>query len=193
MDFYDRNSESYAEGSFTRNLESLLDPFCKLVLAKGSVLDLGSGSGRDSLALNGRGFTVFSIDRSRGMLREHRKKGGMNLIQGDLIRLPFRKGSFDGVWACASILHIPKAGLSTALAESKRVLRTDGILFLSLKAGVGEKIDALGRFCAYYSEDELARALAIEGFLPIENSRTKDLAGREVEWINLLAKPFQKP
>lgn len=187
MDFYDRNAAEYAERAYSRNLDFLLEPFCQAVPAGGRVLDLGSGPGRDSLALTARGYAVISIDRSLGLLRQHRERGGSNLVRGDLSWLPFRNGVFDGVWACASLLHVAKARLIFTLNEARRVLRSEGVLFLSVKAGAGESTDADGRFWALYEEGELADALTIAGFLPLEHSRSADLAGRDVEWINLLA------
>ncbi len=188
MDFYDRNAAEYAARSHERNLDFLLEPFCRAVPAHGRILDLGSGAGRDSLALAAKGFEVVSLDRSIGLLQQHRERGGQALIRGDLAWLPFRPASFAAIWACASLLHLPKARIIFALNEARRVLVPDGLLFLSVKSGTGEFTDDEGRFWALYQEDELADVLTIAGFLPVEHGRSADLAGRaDVEWINLVA------
>lgn len=187
MDFYDQNAATYASSSCAHDLGFLIDPFCDRIPATGRILDLGSGAGRDSLAMARRGLQVVSLDRSRGMLREHQSRGGGALVQADLSWLPFRPQAFDGIWACASFLHVPKARLVFALTEAGRVLRPEGILFVSLKLGEGESTDPEGRWWSFYQEDELVERLALAGFGLIEKSRTPDLAGRGVEWVNLLA------
>ncbi|RCK76708.1 MAG: Methyltransferase [Candidatus Ozemobacter sibiricus] len=189
MDFYDRHAAAYAAHSLARDLAFLWEPFCRALPPRSRVLDLGSGAGRDSLTLAARGFDVVSLDRSMGMLRQHRERGGQTLIRGDLAWLPFRPASFAGIWACASLLHLPKARILFALHEAHRVLMPEGLLFLSVKAGTGEFADEEGRFWALYQEDELIDLATIAGFRSVECGRSADLAGRpDVAWINLWAR-----
>lgn len=188
MNYYDSNASEYAARSYQIDLDSLLEPFCQVVPASGRILDLGSGAGRDSLAMTSKGFNVVSLDRSMGLLLQHRQRGGKALVCGDFVRLPFRSAFFDAIWACASLLHIPKAMLSGALTEIGRVLRPHGVFFLSVKSGKGELIDADGRFWSFYQEGELLHSLQQTNFRLVKQWRTKDRAGRtDFDWINILS------
>ena len=106
-----------------------MDKFARL--AKGKVLDIGSGPGRDGLLLKDMGIEVICLDASEAMVKMCEEKG-MEAVTGDFNSLTFRDSSFEGVWAYTSILHVPKSEVSDSLREIKRVLRQGGILGLGL-------------------------------------------------------------
>lgn len=118
-------------------LKDDVDAFADKIKRNSFVLDLGSGSGRDSRYLLTQGFLVVSLDFSRKML-EVGQCSGVVPVQADIAELPFRAEVFSGVWACASILHLPLASHGQALREMLRVLTPGGIAAVSMKAGSGE-------------------------------------------------------
>lgn len=187
--YYDDRATAYAESSWRQDLSFLLAPFCDRLSPGCRVLDLGSGAGRDSEALRHRGFEVVSLDASAGMLAAHRARGGRMLLRGDFLRLPFRDACFGGVWACASLLHIPAAQANKILCDIYKLLFPSGILAVSLKIGSGENRDDEGRRWTFYLPEAARAALERANFTVLEETRNLDTSGRSIEWISLLAMP----
>jgi ubiquinone/menaquinone biosynthesis C-methylase UbiE len=155
------------------------------------VLDVGCGTGRDLAWLEAQGAQGTGVDLSNGMLAQACQCVHGPLLQADMRSLPFPAGTFDGVWCMAALLHVPKADAPGALAEMRRVLRSDGALHLSLKQGNGEKWErgfaedaAVERFFARYEQEE-ARALLEQAGFAIVDSRT-NTAGTQC-WLQFLA------
>lgn len=142
--------------------------FCAMLPAGGRVLDLGAGSGWAARHMQADGFRAVALERSAGRIARARDSSAPPLLLGDMRALPFGADAFDGVWACASLLHLAKAELPAVLSAVHAILRPAGALFVSLKEGEGEgwPSDArnAGRFFAYYSGDEIDRLLAAAGF-----------------------------
>jgi ubiquinone/menaquinone biosynthesis C-methylase UbiE len=163
------------------------------------ILDLGCGPGRDTRFYREQAYRVVGADLSAGMLAEARQRepGGV-FVQADMRRLPFRDSSFQGVWASASFLHLPKESAGRALNEMKRILALNGVLFLAVKRGETEgwrePEDAPQRFYfAYYHSDELAAKVMQPGFeiLSLSENFSKEQKhpdGSPVCWINLYAR-----
>jgi SAM-dependent methyltransferase len=159
---YDARPVAYAEHSRDREpLNRLHDHFVQLVGAGARVLDLGCGPGHDAAELARRGLRVTGLDLSRGLLLEGRSHPALvgSLILADARQLPIVSYSFDGVWSCASLLHVPKRDIAHAIAELYRVLKPSGILFTSMSEG-GEPgaipviSDGLSQRLYYYHREE---------------------------------------
>lgn len=162
--------------------------FAAAVGRGGHVLDLGCGSGRDLAWFEAHGMRVTGADRSAGMLAEARRRTGARLIKCDMRRLPIPSASLDGVWACASLMHLPKRDLPAVLAEVHRVLRPGGRTFFTLTAGQGEgwehDVYAQPRFYARYDLAEVRRAVRDSG-LRLVSVRCSGSGSRR--WINVVA------
>ena len=202
ISYYDQIAETYANSACKRDMTSAMSPFLEILQPHGLLLDLGSGAGRDSLKFEELGHSVVSIDRSFGLLKEHKMRGGDWLLSADMEFLPFPENRFHGVWACASLLHIPKVKIQKVLAEVKRVLLPGGIFFSAMKSGTGEgtKLSEVGvpciadqpsaqnsgRYWSFYQKDEWLENLENAGFSTIWSSMTADQAGRDLRWLNVL-------
>lgn len=189
ISYYDRNADAYADSSWSQDLSFLLDPFCARLKTGCRVLDLGSGAGRDTEAISRRGFEAVALDASAGLLAAHKARGGRLLLQGDFLQLPFRPGCFGGVWACASLLHVPSEQSHHVLCNILRILTFGGILAVSLKLGSGEDRDADGRRWTFYTPGTARTALERSGFRIIEETRNLDGSGRSIEWLSFIASP----
>ncbi|MER7330255.1 MULTISPECIES: class I SAM-dependent methyltransferase [unclassified Micromonospora] len=160
------------------------------VRVDGLVLDLGCGPGRDLAFLADLGLAGVGLDLSAGMLARARARVGVPLVQGDLLRLPFRSGTLGGVWCSASLLHLPKADAPAALADVRRVLRPGGPLLLSLKEGDGERWERwpgeeVDRYFSRYRRREVEALLAGAGLTPFRWERDTSPAGEP--WLAVLA------
>lgn len=189
---YDALAPEYAERWFHFRLDKALARFQDHVQLGSLVLDAGCGPGRDTQTLQMLGYRVLGIDCSIGMLREGRRRGvNAPLVQADLRYLPLPQHSLDGIWACASLLHLPKTEVSVALAECARVLN-HGCLYLAVKEGEGEgwetdRRTGLRRYFAYYYLSELKSLLERSGFQVLEHWIDRPGEGQRHPWINVIA------
>jgi len=153
---YDRFSAAFASALGGASLSHELDTFACMLPPGARIVDAGAGPGHYTLALAARGLLAVPVDLSMELLRVAREYG-----------LDAR-GDLDGVWASASLLHLPKQVLPDALGELRRVVRIGGALYCSVKLGEGESWVATPqggeRFFAYYGEDELDHLLAESGW-----------------------------
>jgi SAM-dependent methyltransferase len=135
---YHNGASGYAEYSRDRaHLDRLREPLIAMLPEDPLVLDLGSGPGHDAALLAIEGATVVALDPALGLLREARAYESIasRLVGGDARRLPFADGRFDGIWSCASLLHVPHDEVSLALSEAFRVLKPGGVAFFSMSEG----------------------------------------------------------
>lgn len=158
------------------------------------VLDLGCGSGVQTKMLLDEGLEVLGLDISRNMIEQAKKKAPKaKYIVGDMTKLTFRANSFDGVWARASLLHIPKQKVETVLKNIAKVLKPQGIFYLALKEGEGEReIEQerygrkVNRFFSFFQEEEIAKLIEQSGFevLSVEHFKKEGLS---TPWLIIFA------
>ncbi|MFC5972640.1 class I SAM-dependent methyltransferase [Halomarina salina] len=116
------------------------------------VLDVGCGPAWEAATLADRGHDVTAIDITPAFLRQAGDVApSADRARMDMRSLAFAPGSFDGVWACASFLHVPREDAPATLAGFERVLRDGGVLFCAVQRGEGER-DTEGS--PYDAEDE---------------------------------------
>lgn len=110
----------------------------------------------------------------------------------DMRALAFPSAHFSGVWACASLQHLPREGAEQALSEIARVLKPRGSLAVVVKAGTGSSFDRLGRFVQLYEVAELSALLEDVGFVVVQERRAVNFKetlgpGHLKQWIHCLA------
>lgn len=146
------------------------------ILPSGKVLEIGAGGGRDAQELVALGYQYVGTDISKGLLKVAQNKlPNQQFYEKSVYELDFNEELFDGFWASAVLLHIPKARINDAIAKIKSVLNRNAIGFISIKDGVGERIEIeeiggerLERFFAYWSKDDFLNVLTIGGFETID-------------------------
>lgn len=172
---YDSTAFEYAKNVSTFHNKEVADIFLKFLSLKAKILDLGCGPGRDAKIFSDIGLQVTGIDFSPQMIEIAKKTAPhaqfytMNI---ESIELPLE--SFDGVYASASLLHIPKKNLPNVLEKIRSLLKKEGIFYLSIKKGKGELIEEdvrynhVKKFWSFFEEDEIQNYLEQAGFEIIE-------------------------
>ncbi len=188
---YDRIAGAFLANTRDRfPMQAALDEFRERLAGGAVVLDVGAGPGADSAELRARGLRAVTVDLSLGMLKEGAGFFPGPRVQADMRRLPFGSVA-DGIWANASLLHLPRAEVPAILRELARVLRPEGLLYLSVKEGTGEGYEeerygaGNPRFFTYWGPEALDAALAAGGF-GIERARST--RGPRDRWLQRIAR-----
>lgn len=188
LDYYDRNATSYTEVTVGIDMSCIYPRFLKFVARGGRILDAGSGSGRDTLALVRRGYRVDAFDASPALCELSTRLTGVRTqcLRFQDFDSPPR---YDGIWACASLLHVPLSNLDDAVKRLVRALNSPGALYMSFKYGSGERIALDGRMFVDMDERGMRRLLAAVPEITIEEmwQSTGEGAriGREL-WFNVV-------
>lgn len=189
INYYDLNAQKYAESTVNVEVSEQIKNFCSQLSPNSKILDIGCGSGRDSLYFINNGFKVCPIDASNELA-----KIASELIQQEVTVCKIeefkKENEFDAIWAMASLLHLKKIDLPIALNNCVQSFKKDqqGLLFASFKVGNGESYDENGRFFSYYQPEELKSILeSTEYFDKIEYQINKDKMGRGNDWISFCA------
>jgi SAM-dependent methyltransferase len=184
--FYNEHADEYVRATVGVNMESLYEPFLSHVPPCGRILDAGCGSGRDSKAFLDRGYQVVSIDASQEMV-----DATTILTAQQAHLLAFQEvgfsEEFDGVWACASLLHVPLAELPGVIGRLASALRPSGVLYASFKVGCGER-NLDGRLFTDMEEASFTVLLGgIGGVELLQLWHTDDQRpDRDDKWLNVL-------
>lgn len=158
MEFYDTHAREYSESTIHVDLRDLYDRFLTELSPGAHILDAGCGSGRDTKAFLSRGFRVTSIDASPQLAALASAFTGIACEILRFQQMEFKQ-EFDGIWACASILHVPAPEIDDVMCRFTRALKPAGILYVSLKEGEGERTAEDGRFFSYYTADSFRKLL----------------------------------
>lgn len=171
-------------------------PLLRALLAQlppqATLLDLGCGAGQDARHLSARRHRVVGIDLTWPLLDfARRRTRRLPLVQADMRYLPLRARAFDGVWAAASLIHLPKPAVRRVLRDLCALVVPGGWLVLTVahgrRSGTLRTGWIPGRYFARWRKDELARVVRSAGW---EIIALKTVTGRERKgrWVNLIAR-----
>ena len=187
INFYDKNAEAYAALTVTADMSRAYEKFLAYLPHGAKVLDAGCGSGRDSLFFMRQGYRVTMLDASAAMCRCAEKLTGQKALHKTFAEINFDK-QFDGIWANASLLHVPEQELEKVLKILHRALKEDGVLYASWKYGEAERWDG-ERFYCDMTEEKLKKLLQRTGcFVCKEVWVSEDVLPlhREQPWLNVV-------
>jgi ubiquinone/menaquinone biosynthesis C-methylase UbiE len=142
------------------------------LLGAGHILEIGFGGGREARELTALGYEYTGVDSSEGLLGMARERyPHLRFLHGSVYHLPFDNDAFDGFWAAAVLLHLPKTRIGKALDELHRVTKHGGMGAIIMREGDGEGLrerEKHGvrdvRYFANYTDDEFCAVLARHGF-----------------------------
>ena len=188
LDYYNKNSEEYFNSTLNVDMTNTYKAFLKLLPKGGKILDLGCGSGRDSMNFMKLGYEVTSVDGAKKLAKRASVLLGKEVIVSTFEELELKE-KFHGIWACASLLHIKREDLKIVLNNLYNNLEDNGVFYMSFKYGEKEYVDDKNRYFNCFTDE------SIIGFIN-ENTKfnildlyiTEDKLGRvnEVKWVNLI-------
>lgn len=190
--YYDRNAEYFVQDTLNVDFTGIQEKFIRLLPNGGSILDFGCGSGRDALYFAGKGFDVDAVDGSREMCRLARERDGIRVRQMLFSELD-ASGEYDGIWACASLLHLPSTELKLVILKMWRALKNGGWLYISFKYGEFEGMRN-GRYFTDFTEKSFeAYMLDVQGLNLTEAWVTGDVRpGRgDEKWLNVILQKLE--
>ena len=187
IQYYNRHAEEFCAGTFSADMSRSRDRFLAYLQPGSAILDAGCGSGRDTLAFLSAGYQVDAFDASDEICRIASQKTGIPVRKQRFEKLEGRE-LYDGIWACASLLHVAAADLPDVLVRLYRLLKKQGIMYVSFKLGDGER-QKDGRYFNNMREEILCRLLCDAGFTVKETFITQDVReNRQDEaWVNVIA------
>lgn len=187
--FYQQNAQSYFDETVELDISETRQRFLELVTIGGSILDLGCGSGRDSRNFLNLGYQVTPLDVSKALASLASDYIGRKVLVQSFQTLNYH-AKFDGIWACASLLHCPKSEINDVFKRVINALKPSGVWYMSFKQGERERLDEQGRFFNDYSKAELSSLLEHFRELTIVDvwTETKPLRDEEQVWVSALAK-----
>ena len=134
-----------------------------------TILDLGCGPGRDLKAFRDLGHAAVGVEAATSFAAMARAHSGCEVLEQDFLRLELPPGEFDGVFANASLFHVPGQELPRVLGELRAALKPRGVLFSSNPRGGNEEGWNRGRYGAYWDYDTWRRYLVDAGFEELEH------------------------
>ncbi len=183
--FYDDNAETYAARD-RKTPTARLDAFLAALPEKARILELGCGGGQDCAYMLSKGFDVTPTDGSAELARRAEKLIGRPVKVMRFEELAAHE-EFDGVWAEASLLHVPRADLPGILTLIRSALKQDGVLHASFKAGTTEGHDSFGRYYNYPSMEWLQALLDAGGWRDVSIIEVDGSGydGKPTRWLHL--------
>lgn len=188
IDYYERYANAYYENTVEWSMEEVLSRFIELLPENAEVLDLGCGSGRDTVALEDAGCYVTPMDGSMEMCRLAEIQTDKEVLHMTFAEMDFDE-VFDGIWACASLLHVRSEDMDDIMRRVMNALVPGGILYMSFHYGEQEEYRN-GRLFHDFTERSMRQVLEKQPDARLLDIwATEDAGGREGnKWLNVLVK-----
>lgn len=184
IEYYNQNAETFVKETLHADMDENRKRFLKYVRPGGKILDAGCGSGRDALAFRQAGYQVDAFDASEEICRLASENLGFPVR---CLRFQELEGEaeYDGIWACASLLHVPGDELPNVIQRLKKLLKPGGILYASFKKGEGDRSKG-GRYFQDMTEEKLKDLFETAGLIVLESYESADVREdrKEEKWVN---------
>lgn len=188
IDFYNTNADSFYSSTVDVDMSHLYKKFTQHLPPEALILDAGCGSGRDSKAFLSMNYRVVPFDASQEMVKRASELTGLDVqcISFDQYQSTEK---YDGIWTCASLLHISMKQLPAIMKKFNRMLVDGGIWYLSFKYGAEER-EKNGRHFTDINETILADLLSPLTYLDVLSTWITEDArpDRDEKWLNAIIK-----
>jgi SAM-dependent methyltransferase len=193
LEHYERSAQQFFDGTrdhdVSQNVAALLGAIRSV--APYRILDLGCGPGRDLKTFSGLGHSAVGIDGAAQFVQMARAYSGCEVWQQDFVHLALPDAEFDGIFANASLFHVPSAALPDVLNRLYAALKPGGVLFSSNPRGSNQEGWNGPRYGSYYDYETWERYLTAAGFTPLGHYyRPPGLPREQQPW---LASLWRKP
>jgi SAM-dependent methyltransferase len=184
IDYYNEQAEQFFQATVDADISTIRQRFLDRIRPGGEILDAGCGSGRDSAAFVNAGYQVTAFDASAELVRLARKHSGTPVLQMRFQDIEWSE-CFDGIWACASLLHVPNEEMVPVFLKLAESLRKNATLYGSFKLGVGE-VERGGRRFTNHTEQSLRQLIErIPQLTLVETWISEDVRPERSEsWLN---------
>lgn len=185
-DYYRDNSHEFFESTVDADVHPLYEHFCKYICPGGKILDFGCGSGRDVKAFLDMGYDSVGVDGSSEMCALASSFAGTIIKHMDFADLDSHN-EYDGIWACASLLHVESLKLPSIIVKMRDALKVSGVMYMSFKYGDYEGLRD-GRYFTDMNEERFSIIIKdIDGVELVEKWYSEDVRrDRNVQWFNAI-------
>ncbi|ENX13477.1 hypothetical protein F894_01686 [Acinetobacter sp. CIP 51.11] len=190
IDYYNKHAEEFTASTFEVDMESLYQPFLAELPRGTRILDVGCGSGRDTLAFKNKAYQVDAIDYSEELVKKATRLTGIPVKLQSFYEIDAEE-AYYGIWACASLLHCERTRLKEVIGKLLSALKPNGVLYMSFKYGNSDR-EKEGRQFTDLNEAQAEILLGqLENVQQIRQWITVDKrAERTEQWLNLLWKKY---
>lgn len=186
INYYQHNADSFFTATVAVDMSSLYAPFVEALTPPELILDAGCGSGRDAKAFAEMGYRVEAFDASSEMVARAARYSGLPVRQRSFADIS-ETARYDGIWCCASLLHVPGDELPGVMQRLSTALKPGGVWYVSFKYGTGEREKEGRRFTDL---DEAGLTALVAALADIDITRmwqTLDKRpDRSETWLNAL-------
>ena len=185
IDYYNSHAEDFVRSTVSVDFHEVQDRFLAYLPAGAKILDFGCGAGRDAKYFADKGYEVMATDGSEELCKVANQLAGVTVRQMLFTELNETE-SYDGIWACASILHLRKEELAEVFPKMIQAAKTDGYIYLSFKYGTFEGYRN-ERYFTDFTEESFAEFMSqFGGITLLEQWISSDVRpGRsEEKWLN---------
>lgn len=186
--YYDQNADEFFTATIGADMAETRNRFLSHVSVGKHVLDAGCGSGRDAAAFRTAGYKVTAFDASEALVMRATKHTGLPVLHMTFEDIAW-VNQFDGIWACASLLHVPCIDLARIIKKLATTLRPSGVFYGSFKYGDGQ-IERDGRTFTNQTQESLTSLMkAVPSLVPIDLWISQDVRPERTDkWLNFLYK-----
>ena len=184
--YYNANAEKYFKTTENVDFTASYERFLKNIPKHGSIVDIGCGSGRDVKAFCDMGYQAVGLDASEELAIIAMREKGITVFVDNMTTW-IAEEPYDGMWCCASLLHLDDTGLRKFIDNIDKNLKTGGAIYISVKSGIETGYDDKGRYMRNFSFEELSQLLTASNIKIVEHWTTEDKMAREgFCWINVI-------
>lgn len=187
IDYYNQNAADFVLATDQIDMTALYAEFLPLVKPGGHILDAGCGSGRDASYFKQQGFTVSAFDASTEMAHIASERLQQTVMVRTFEQLD-QAETYDGIWCCASLLHVANRTLPDVSTRLQRALKPGAVLYVSFKYGDTEREVNGRRFTDMNEQTLTARVADIAGLTLKKTWLTCDQRPERnnEKWLNAL-------
>ena len=188
IDYYNQYADEFTQATLSVDMENLYRPFLAELPEGAYILDVGCGSGRDILAFKNKGYQVDAIDYSEELVKKASRLTGIPIKLKSFYEVDDYE-AYDGIWACASLLHCERTRLKEVIGKLLSALKPNGVLYMSFKYGDsdrekdGRQFTDLNGAQAEVLLNQFEKVKQLKQWITIDQR-----PNRSEKWLNILLK-----